>query len=143
MSSRIKAILGSSIMLLITGLLAFTLIKPQDGGYIPEHENDLRKEEPGSHNGGGNTTAFSYFGNDKSVKFAFRKRILHPGSSIGYHLQKKQEIYYILSGNGILTMNGKEISMKTGDAVLTKPGSSHGLKPAGNEDLAVLITYEN
>ena len=73
---------------------------------------------------------------------AFRKRILHPGSAIGYHLQKEQEIYYILAGNGILTMNGKDIAVSTGDGILTKPGSSHGLKPAGNNDLTVLIVYE-
>lgn len=74
---------------------------------------------------------------------AFRKRILHPGSSIGYHLQKEQEIYYILSGNGELQMNGKTIAVTAGDAILTLPGSSHGLKPTGNDDLSVLITYQN
>lgn len=124
-------------------LAAFTIKQQTDNGYILEHENDIRKDEPGSHKGGGNTTAFPFFSKDKTVKMAFRKRVLHPGSSIGYHLQEKQEIYYILSGNGILKMNGKDIPVTTGDAILTKPGSSHGLKPAGNEDLAVLITYEN
>jgi mannose-6-phosphate isomerase-like protein (cupin superfamily) len=58
-------------------------------------------------------------------------------------LQQEQEIYYILNGNGELQMNGKTILVTTGDAILTLPGSSHGLKPVGNEDLAVLITYEN
>ncbi|PTQ98022.1 Cupin domain-containing protein [Mucilaginibacter yixingensis] len=114
----------------------------QSEGFIIEHEQDIKKAEPGSHNGGGNTTAVPFFSKDQSLKIAFRKRILHPGSSIGYHLQKEDEIYYILSGNGILQMNGKDIPVTTGDAILTKPGSSHGLKPAGNEDLAVLITYD-
>jgi mannose-6-phosphate isomerase-like protein (cupin superfamily) len=123
-------------------LAAFSYKQPQDQGYIIDHEKDIKKEEPGSHNGGGNTTAFSFFSKDKTVQMAFRKRILHPGSSIGYHLQKEQEIYYILSGNGILRMNDKDIPVTTGDGILTKPGSSHGLKPAGNEDLTVLITYD-
>jgi quercetin dioxygenase-like cupin family protein len=118
-------------------------IRQQDNGYIIDHEKDIKVKEPGPHNGGGSTAAFPFFSKVKNVKMAFRKRILHPGSSIGYHLQKEQEIYYILSGNGELQMNGKTIAVTAGDAILTLPGSSHGLKPAGNEDLAVLITYQN
>jgi len=112
-------------------------------GYYIDHEKSIAIDEPGPHNGGGSTTAFPFFSKVKDAKMTFRKRILHPGSAIGYHLQEKQEIYYILSGSGELTMNGKIIPVTTGDAILTMPGSSHGLKPAGNQDLAVLITYEN
>lgn len=118
-------------------------IRQQDNGYIIDHEKDIKVEEPGPHNGGGSTNTFPFFSKVKNAKMAFRKRILHPGSSIGYHLQKEQEIYYILSGNGELQMNGKIIPVTAGDAILTLPGSSHGLKPIGNEDLAVLITYQN
>lgn len=126
-------------LLLLFGFINFR----QDKGYIIDHEKDIAVNEPGSHNGGGQTTAFPFFSKFKDAKLAFRKRILHPGSSIGYHLQEKQEIYYILNGNGELQMNGKTIPVTTGDAILTLPGSSHGLKPAGNEDLSVLIVYEN
>ncbi|HEX8377119.1 MAG TPA: cupin domain-containing protein [Pedobacter sp.] len=122
-------------------LTAFNATYQQDG-YIFERENSIKKTEPGPHNGGGSTTAFSFFDKGKDVKLAFRKRILHKGSSIGYHLQETQEVYYILTGKGILTMNGKEIPVQPGDAILTMPGSSHGLKPADNKDLTVLITYE-
>lgn len=133
----------AAVALAMLILVAFTFKQQPapDEGYIIDHEHDIKKEEPGSHNGGGNTTAYPFFSKDKSLKIAFRKRILHPGSSIGYHLQKENEIYYILSGKGILKMNGNDITVSAGDAILTKPGSSHGLKPAGNEDLAVLITY--
>jgi quercetin dioxygenase-like cupin family protein len=123
-------------------LAGFTFIQ-QDKGYVLDHEKDIAKEDVGPHNGGGKSTAYPFFSKFKGGKMAFRKRILHPGSSIGYHLQQEQEIYYILNGNGELQMNGKTIPVTTGDAILTLPGSSHGLKPAGNEDLAVLITYEN
>jgi quercetin dioxygenase-like cupin family protein len=124
-------------------LLAGFVLKQQDKGYILDHEKDIAVDESGSHNGGGKTTAFPFFKGFKGGKMAFRKRILHPGSAIGYHLQEQQEIYYILSGNGELQMNGQTIPVTTGDAILTLPGSSHGLKPAPNSDLSVLITYEN
>ena len=119
------------------------ITKQSPPGYYIDHEKTIAVTEPAPHNGGGSTTAFPFFSKVKDAKMTFRKRILHPGSAIGYHLQEKQEIYYILSGSGELTMNGKIIPVTTGDAILTMPGSSHGLKPAGNQDLAVLITYEN
>ena len=72
----------------------------------------------------------------------FRKRILHPGSAIGYHLQNEDEIYYISKGTGVMKMNGKTFPVKEGDAILTRPGSSHGLAPSGNDDMVVFIMYE-
>jgi len=76
-------------------------------------------------------------------KFVFRKRILHPGSSIGYHKQERDEVYYIASGTGEMAMNGKTFTVKAGDAILTRPGSSHGLKTLGLESLTLFIAYEN
>jgi mannose-6-phosphate isomerase-like protein (cupin superfamily) len=36
----------------------------------------------------------------------FRKRALHRGAAIGYHEQEEDEIYYVVSGTGELTLNG-------------------------------------
>ena len=110
--------------------------------YILEHEKDIAKTEPGTHNGGGNTTGYSFFSKADGLKMAFRKRVLHPGSAIGYHLQNEDEIYYIISGVGEMQMNGKTFPVKAGDAILTRPGSSHGLKQTGNDDLTVIIAYQ-
>lgn len=65
-----------------------------------------------------------------------------PGSAIGYHLQKEEEIYYIASGTGEMAMNGETFMVQAGDAILTLAGSSHGLKQTGNDDLIVIINYE-
>ena len=65
-----------------------------------------------------------------------------PGSAIGYHEQKEDEIYYILSGRGVMTIDGKSFEVGPGTAVLTRPGSSHGLKQMGTADLVILINYE-
>ena len=111
--------------------------------YILQHEKDIAKNEPGTHNGGGNTTGYSFFSKTDGLKMTFRKRILHAGSAIGYHLQKEDEIYYIISGTGEMQMNGKTFSIKAGDAILTRPGSSHGLKQTGSSDLTIIIAYQN
>jgi mannose-6-phosphate isomerase-like protein (cupin superfamily) len=122
-------------------IVAFSQDKRQP--YILEHENDIAKIEPGTHNGGGNTTGYSFFSKADGLKMTFRKRILHPGSAIGYHLQNQDEIYYIISGIGEMQMNGKNFLVKTGDAILTRPGSSHGLKQKGNDDLVIIIAYQS
>ena len=72
----------------------------------------------------------------------FRKRAFHVGSGIGYHLQTEDEIYYVLSGKGEMTVDDKKFEVTPGTAVLTRPGSSHGLKQVGTEDLVILINYE-
>ena len=78
--------------------ISFENKSQQQNGYIIEHENDIAKQEPGTHNGGGNTIGYSFFTNAKDLKLVFRKRVLKPGSAIGYHLQNEDEIYYIISG---------------------------------------------
>lgn len=120
-------------------LMAFT--RHRQEGYILEHENDIAVEQPGPHKGGGLTTAYPFFSKAKDFKIAFRKRVLRPGSAIGYHLQKEDEIYYILNGKGEMTMNGKTFPVRAGDAILTRPGSSHGLKPVGGDSLTIIINY--
>jgi mannose-6-phosphate isomerase-like protein (cupin superfamily) len=41
-----------------------------------------------------------------------------------------------------MQMNGMEFPVKPGDAILTRPGSSHGLKQTGKDDLTLIIVYE-
>jgi mannose-6-phosphate isomerase-like protein (cupin superfamily) len=116
--------------------------KVAPGGYVLERDAQVAKQEPGTHNGGGQTIGYSFFAKTPKLGLVFRKRAFKPGSGIGYHLQKEDEIYYVLSGHGMMTIDGKEFPVVAGDAVLTRPGSSHGLKQVGGDDLVILINYE-
>ncbi|QQS44827.1 MAG: cupin domain-containing protein [Acidobacteriota bacterium] len=113
-----------------------------DQGYVHERDADVARSGPAPHNGPGRSTGYSFFEKVPGFHYAFRKRVLHPGAAIGYHLQREDEIYYILSGSGIMQMNGKEFPVGPGDAILTRPGSSHGLKQTGDSDLVLMISYE-
>jgi mannose-6-phosphate isomerase-like protein (cupin superfamily) len=115
---------------------------PPTPGYILQRDADVKQEGRGPHNGPGRSTGYSFFDKVASFKYVFRKRVLHPGAAIGYHLQKEDEVYYILSGTGLMQMNNKEFPVQAGDAILTLPGSSHGLKQTGKEDLTLMISYE-
>jgi mannose-6-phosphate isomerase-like protein (cupin superfamily) len=115
---------------------------PGRGGYIVQHDEQVAKQEPGTHNGGGQTVGYSFFDKTPGMKFVFRKRALKPGSGIGYHEQKEDEVYYVLSGRGVMTIDDKPFDIGPGAAILTRPGSSHGLKQSGPDDLVILIAYE-
>jgi len=111
------------------------------GGYVLERDADVAREEPGTHKGGGQTIGYSFFNGAPKLGMVFRKRALKPGSAIGYHEQHEDEIYYVISGRGIMTIDGKPIEVGPGTAALPRPGSSHGLKQMGSDDLVILINY--
>jgi mannose-6-phosphate isomerase-like protein (cupin superfamily) len=111
-------------------------------GSIVEHDADVTVTQPGPHNGGGETVAYNFFTKAEGFRLAFRKRALKPGSAIGHHPQNEDEVYYVLSGRGMMTLDDKTFEVGPGTAILTRPGSSHALKQIGSEDLVILITYE-
>ncbi|WP_428820043.1 cupin domain-containing protein [Microbulbifer sp. MCCC 1A16149] len=115
--------------------------KVEDSGYFIQQDSDIAINQPGPHKGGGKTTGFPFFSDVSAMNQVFKKRVLHPGSAIGYHEQHKDEIYYVISGAGELTMNGKTSEVGPGTAILTRPGNSHGLRQTGDEDLVILIVY--
>lgn len=115
---------------------------PNPGSRI-ERDADVAVEQPGPHAGGGATTAYPFFADLKDLRMVFRKRALHPGSGIGSHTQEDDEIYYVLSGTGEYSLDGKTTSVTAGMALLTRRGSTHSLKQTGTDDLVLLITYLN
>jgi mannose-6-phosphate isomerase-like protein (cupin superfamily) len=138
-----------NLALLATGILIGTMATtaarqstPTRGGYVIEQDATVAADEPGPHNGGGRTVAYSFFRSTPGLKLVFRKRALKPGSGIGYHEQREDEIYYVLSGRGQMTLDGKTVDVGPGTAILTRTGSSHGLKQVGTDDLVILINYE-
>ena len=132
-----------SLFVIVATLGTITALAKQmpQQGYLLEQEKNIAIDEPGPHQGGGNTSAFRFFKDAKDSKLQFTKRILQPGAAIGYHLQKEEEIYYIISGSGEMNMNGKTFPVSAGDAILTFSGSSHGLKQKGKEELVMIINY--
>jgi mannose-6-phosphate isomerase-like protein (cupin superfamily) len=134
-----RVLLTAICLVLIAGSTTSPLTP---AGYIVERDAEVAVKEPGTHNGGGETIGYSFFKNAPGLRLVFRKRALKPGSAIGYHLQKEDEIYYVLSGRGIMTIDGKRFDVGPGTAILTRPGSSHGLRQTGPEDLVIMINYE-
>jgi mannose-6-phosphate isomerase-like protein (cupin superfamily) len=132
----------TAVLCFIISAVCFVPVHAQNkNAFVLEHANDIAKNEPAPHNGNGMTTVYNYFSSDSASNLVFRERVLLPGSEIGYHLQQKEEIYFIVSGEGELKVNDITYNVKAGDAILTHPGNSHGLKQKGKDDLVVIIDY--
>jgi quercetin dioxygenase-like cupin family protein len=135
------------LRLLIAGGACLCLLFPSpiprsQAKSLIEYDSTVAKPEPGPHNGGGQTIGYSFFAQAPNLGLVFRKRALHRGAAIGYHRQEDDEIYYILSGTGALTLNGVESVVGPGTAILTRTGSSHGLRQLGADDLVIIVTYQ-
>lgn len=65
---------------------------------------------------------------------------IKPNSTIGYHKHSgNEEVYYILQGKGLMTVDSEDRIVSPGDAVVTSSGSSHGLKNIGNSNLNIIV----
>jgi lysophospholipase L1-like esterase/quercetin dioxygenase-like cupin family protein len=105
------------------------------------HEADIARQQPGPHGGAGSTTAYPFFADAPGLSFFFRKRVLHKGAGIGLHQHDKDEVYYVVSGQGRYIVDGTLRDVGPGDAMLTRPGSTHALMQAGDDDLVILLAY--
>ena len=64
---------------------------------------------------------------------------LEPGSSIGYHVHEKEtEIFYFITGAGIVDDNGVKGEVAPGDCVITPSGTGHSVQCTGQETLSFL-----
>ena len=74
----------------------------------------------------------------------FAKATLTPGSEVGYHVHTTDsEAYYILSGVGEYTENGKTYRVSAGDVSYTPMGEGHGIKNVGTENLEFVTLILN
>ena len=63
-----------------------------------------------------------------------------PGSSIGVHSHlNDEELFYFVEGQGIMTVDGEELSVGPGTASLCKSGGSHGLVNASEGVITFLV----
>ena len=69
-----------------------------------------------------------------------RDLVLYPDSTIGEHPHVgDDEIYFVISGTGTMSVDGEERAVGPGSAVLTLSGSCHGLRNEGVDDLRIFV----
>ncbi len=66
--------------------------------------------------------------------------ILPPGSSIGYHQHNtREEVYFVVNGEGQITGNGHRFDVEAGDAALCRLGGAHGIVNDSFDDLELFV----
>lgn len=64
---------------------------------------------------------------------------LTPGKEIEAHIDPVEEIYFVLSGTGEMTVGRDTETVGPGDAVWIPTGDSHALLNTGTEDCIILV----
>ena len=138
-----KLMLGAAV---VTTAVAIVAVAAEQSRHVRNRffvrtDAQSLKVEPTPHEGSGTSTAYRYFDDVKDARVIFRKRALHKGASIGMHVLEHDEVYYIVSGRGELTVDDtkKEVGPET--AIFMHEGADVGIRQLGNEDLVVIVSY--
>jgi len=70
----------------------------------------------------------------------FAYGVLKPGKVIELHIDPYEEIYYLLQGQGIMTVGDDQQKVSAGDAIWLPYGVPHSLANDGDEDCITLVT---
>ena len=63
---------------------------------------------------------------------------MEPGGIQRIHSHEPEQMYYILEGSGIMTVDGEQKRVKVGDCILFASFSKHGLENTGDTRLKYL-----
>ena len=127
----------------MSALLALALAAAAPAMIVIDEAATVREEAP-PHGAIGMSTAYRISDMVPAPRsFEFRKRALHLGAAIGVHPIDHDEIYYVLSGTGVVHSDGEEKELKAGTAAWLYKGAQVGIRQTGSEPLVLIIAYPN
>ena len=110
-----------------------------------QHESEALTRAVAIHDGDGEIRTRTFFPGVSRLPVRWAIWELEPGVSEGSHVhegdESLEEIYYFLEGRGVLWIDGEDVPVRAGDAVLAPPGSDHGFRNTGNTSLKVLLMW--
>ncbi|MGH9356584.1 MAG: cupin domain-containing protein, partial [Terriglobia bacterium] len=78
--------------------------------------------------------------NTTSRYFDFRISIYEPKGHVEPHTHSEAEqVYYILKGKGLMTLDGKDHVVEPNTAIFIPPGVAHGIANTGLKDLVFIV----
>jgi mannose-6-phosphate isomerase-like protein (cupin superfamily) len=66
---------------------------------------------------------------------------LGPGDWLGLHRHAPTEVYYVIAGAGIVTLEGREVAVRAGSAVFIPGMAEHGVRQTGSEVLRLFYCF--
>jgi mannose-6-phosphate isomerase-like protein (cupin superfamily) len=76
------------------------------------------------------------------IRYSLAWAMLHVGEKSLPHRLSSSEVYYILSGNGIMNVDGESQPVEPGDAIYISPGAVQWLWNVGEQELAFLCIVD-
>lgn len=71
---------------------------------------------------------------------SFEHNTLKPGGIIGEHVHTRtEEIYFIVSGSGLMHYNDETHQVRAGDLIMTPLNGRHGIENLGDTDLEFIV----
>jgi mannose-6-phosphate isomerase-like protein (cupin superfamily) len=64
-----------------------------------------------------------------------------PGEWLGLHRHAPAEVYYVVAGAGLMSLDGREVPVKAGSAVFIPGMAEHGIRQTGNEILRLFYVF--
>lgn len=109
---------------------------------IKNYYNADKRLQQASHGGKGPVDLYEIWGRkhfQSDIDFIDRV-VVPPDSSIGYHRHgSNEEMYILLEGEGLMTLDGKEVIVRKGDMILNSADGQHGLVNNSSEDIDLLV----
>jgi mannose-6-phosphate isomerase-like protein (cupin superfamily) len=104
-------------------------------------QNEKRVVEPPPHGKIGLSTAYRITDGIAGRTMEFRRRTLHKDAAIGIHPINHDEVYYVLSGKGIVQSDGETKTLTAGMAAYLYRGANVGIRQIGDHPLDIIISY--
>jgi len=113
--------------------------KRRDTAFVEQMARVAWQEYPG-HFGGALSKALVGPDNSGSSLLDFRISRYAPNAYVGEHVHKVQEqVYYVLEGEGVLTLDKERHLMRPHDYVYVPPGVRHSFTNTGTAGLVFLV----
>jgi mannose-6-phosphate isomerase-like protein (cupin superfamily) len=109
--------------------------------FFVRQDKEVSHAETPPHNGVGKSTAYRYFDDVRDAKVIFRKRTLHRGATIGMHVLTHDEVYYVVSGRGVVKVDDTEREVGSDTAIFMHEGADVGIRQTGADDMVLIISY--
>ncbi len=99
------------------------------------------------HDGTGSTDVQWYFREETSLPVAIQRWRLPPGGSEGMHTHPPagpgalEEVYVLVSGTAVMTVEGETFDLAPGDAVLARAGAAHDVRNRGDDTATLLVVW--
>jgi mannose-6-phosphate isomerase-like protein (cupin superfamily) len=113
--------------------------------YFKQNDASDVHETPNAYDGEGVIFRRNLFRQESKLPVGISVWELEPGTSEGHHAhggdEELEEIYCFLEGEGVMSVDGKDVPIVAGDSIMVPPGVDHGFRNTGNSLLKLVLIW--